>query len=110
MRDRLFTLGAVARAVGFTLVPAAMLATAMVLGRHGPLSQIPTMTFIAPQTYPLTHEINRCELLGTAAEQDSKCEAVWAEIRRRFFIYGPASSDSRRMQTRNQPAARSERQ
>jgi len=109
MGRRRFDFRAVARAVGLAFVPVAMLATAMVLGGHDPSPQVPTMTVIAPQTDPLTHEINRCEALGTAAEQDTKCAAVWTEIRHRFFTYGPAESGSRTTQTQNHAASKSER-
>jgi hypothetical protein len=52
--------------------------------------------------------MTRCEALGMAAEQDARCEAAWAEIRRRFFIYRPADSGSRATQTRNQAASKPE--
>jgi conjugative transfer region protein TrbK len=107
MRAPLFNLRAVARAAGFALVAAALVATAMDFGQHEPLPQPPRMV-VAPQTDPLTHEITRCDALGMAAEQDAKCDAAWAENRRRFFTYGAADSGSRAMQTRAQSASNPE--
>jgi hypothetical protein len=43
-----------------------------------------------------------------AEEQDARCEAAWAEIRRRFFTYGAADNGSRATQTRNQAASKPE--
>ena len=105
MRGRLLNLPAVARAVGFALVAVAIVASAIHLGRH---ESAPRPAIVAPQTDPLAHEITRCEALGMAAEQDARCEAIWAEIRQRFFTYRPAYSGSRSVQTRNQAASKPE--
>ncbi len=107
MRGRLLNIPAVARAAGFALVATAIVATAIHLGRHESAPR-PAGTIVAPQTDPLAQEITRCEALGMATEQDARCEAAWAEIRRRFFIYRPADSGSRATQTRNQAASKPE--
>ena len=107
MRGRLFNLRAVARAAGFALVAVAIVATAIHLGRDQAVPR-PARTVVLPLADPLVREIKRCEALGMAAEQDAKCEAAWAENRRRFFTYHPADSGSRAMQTRNQAASKPE--
>jgi conjugative transfer region protein TrbK len=93
--------------VGFALVATAIGATAIHLGRHEAVPRL-ARTVVAPQTDPLAQEITRCEALGVAAEQDAKCEAASAEIRRRFFTYRPADSGSRATQTRDQAASKPE--
>ena len=108
MRGRLFKIRAIAQTVGFALVAVAMamVATTIDLGRHEPLPQLPR-TVIAPQTVPLMQELTRCEALGTAAEQDPWCEAIWAEIQRRLFKDSP-NSGPRNAQTPNQSASKPE--
>ena len=106
MRVRLFNLRAVTRAAGFTLVAVAIVATAIHLGRDQAVPR-PARTVVLPLADPLVREIKRCEALGMAAEQDARCEAAWAENRRRFFTYHPADSGSRATQTRNQAASKS---
>ena len=107
MRGRLFNLRAVVRAAGFALAAVAIVATTIHLGRDEP-SPRPPRTVVPPLADPLVREIKRCEALGMAAEQDAKCEAAWAENRRRFFTYRPADSGSRNAQTRNQAASKPE--
>lgn len=107
MRGRLFNLRAVARAAGFVLVAVAIVATAIHVGRHE-VAPRPAETAVEPQTDPLVQEIIRCEALGMAAEQDARCNAAWAENRRRFFTYRPADSASRNAQTHNQAASKPE--
>ena len=85
----------------------AIMAAAMHLGRHE-VAPRPVRTVVAPQTDPIAQEITRCEALGMAAEQDAKCNAAWAENRRRFFTYRPVDSGSRNAQTRNQAASKLE--
>ena len=101
MRGRLLNLRAVTRAAGFALVAVAIVATAIHLGRDQAVPR-PARAVVLPLADPLVREIKRCEALGMAAEQDAKCEAAWAENRRRFFTYHPADSDSRTTQIRNQ--------
>jgi conjugative transfer region protein TrbK len=107
MRAPLYYLRAVARAAGFSLAGVAMVATAIHLGRDEVAPQ-PVGMVVTPQTDPLLGELTRCEVLGPAAEQDAKCDAVWAENRRRFFTYRPADCGSCATQTRNQPASKPE--
>jgi len=101
MRERLFIFRAVARVAGFGLAAVAIVATAIHLGRDQTVPR-PARTVVLPLADPLVREIKRCEALGMAAEQDARCEAAWAENRRRFFTYHPADSDSRTTQIRNQ--------
>jgi len=101
MRGRLFNLRAVARAAGFTLVAVAIVATAIHLGRDEAVPR-PARAVVLPLADPLLREMKRCEALGMAAEQDARCEAAWAENRRRSFTYHPADSDSHAPQIRNQ--------
>ena len=107
MRGRLFNLRTVARATGFALVAVAIVATAIYLGRDQAVPR-PARTVVLPLADPLVRETKRCEALGMAAEQDARCEAAWAENRRRFFTYHPADSSSRATQTRNQAASKHE--
>ena len=107
MRGRLFNLRAVTRAAGFTLVAVAIVATAIHLGRDQAVPR-PARTVVLPLADPLVREMKRCEALGMAAERDAKCEAAWAENRRRFFTYHPADRGSRATQTRNQAASKPE--
>ncbi len=107
MRGRLFNLRAVARAAGFAIVAVSIVATAIHLGRDQTMPR-PARTVVLPLADPLVREIKRCEALGMAAEQDARCEAAWAENRRRFFTYRPADSGSRNAQTRNQAASKPE--
>ena len=107
MRVRLFNLRAVTRAAVFTLVAVAIVATAIHLGRDQAVPR-PARTVVLPLADPLVREMKRCEALGMAAEQDVRCEAAWAENRRRFFTYRPADSGSRATQTRNRTGSKLE--
>ena len=107
MRGRLFNLRTVARAAGFALVAVAIVATAIHIGRDQTVPR-PARTVVLPLADPLVREIKRCEALGMAAEQDARCEAAWAENRRRFFTYDPTDNGSRAMQTRNRSASKAE--
>lgn len=91
MQNRLLHLPAIARAVGFALVAIAMIAAAL----HFRAS--PSRISAQPQARaaaldPLAAELKRCELIAEQAKDDPACEAAWAENRRRFFTYAPASS------------------
>jgi conjugative transfer region protein TrbK len=39
----------------------------------------------------LAAALARCQTLGLAAENDTRCQAAWAENRRQFFNDSPAS-------------------
>ena len=107
MRAHLLNLPAIARAAGFALVATAIVATVIHLGRHEAAPR-PVMTVVAPRTDPLMQDLTRCEALGTAAEQDPWCEAIWAEIQRRLFIDAPTDSSSRNAQTSDQAPSKPE--
>ena len=93
MRGRLFNLPAIGRAAGFAAVGVAIVAAAVHIGRqthrataaggeapiHGDL---------------LALALSRCQAIGSAAQDDPACLATWAENRRRFFTYRPATPDS----------------
>ncbi|MBN9508281.1 MAG: putative entry exclusion protein TrbK-alt [Alphaproteobacteria bacterium] len=91
MRVRLLHLPAIARAVGFALVAIAMIAAA--LHFRAASSRIGAQ-LLAPAAVsdPLAAELKRCQLIAEQAKDDPGCEAAWAENRRRFFTYAPAST------------------
>ena len=89
MRTPRLTLTARSRATGFALVGAAIVATALhFLDDRPPASSVTA----ARPADPLAAELARCQALGMAAQNDAACTAAWAENRRRFFTYRPASS------------------
>jgi conjugative transfer region protein TrbK len=81
MRGRPFSMPVVGRLVGFALVAAAIVATAVHVrngsGVAGPAVPPPADTLVAA--------LARCQAMGVAAQDDGPCEAAWAENRRRFF-------------------------
>lgn len=91
MRAPLLHLPAIARAVGFALVAIAMIAAALhfraVSSRIGVQRPNPSA-----MNDPLAAELKRCQLIAEQAKDDPGCEAAWAENRRRFFTYAPAST------------------
>ena len=89
MRTPRLTLTAMSRATGFALVGAAIVATALHLPDDRPTAS--SITAARPAD-PLAAELARCQALGMAAQNDAACTAAWAENRRRFFTYRPASS------------------
>jgi conjugative transfer region protein TrbK len=79
------------RATGFALVGVAIVATTLHFRDDRPTASSVT----APRpTDPFAAELARCQALGMAAQNDDACTAAWAENRRRFFTYRPASSVS----------------
>ena len=40
----------------------------------------------------LTRTLGRCQRMGEAAGDDPRCQAAWAESRRRFLDYGPRAA------------------
>jgi conjugative transfer region protein TrbK len=93
MRARLPNLWAVARALGFTLVGVAIVAAS--LHFRGPPSRIETRPAdVSESPDPLAEELKRCQFIADQAKDDPACEAAWAENRRRFFTYAPASMPS----------------
>ncbi|MGD9501289.1 MAG: putative entry exclusion protein TrbK-alt [Methyloceanibacter sp.] len=91
MRGRLLNPLAVARALGFAVVAIAIVAAA--LHFRTPPRRIEPRSADAP-TSPdsLAEELKRCQLIADQAKDDPACEAAWAESRRRFFTYPPASA------------------
>jgi conjugative transfer region protein TrbK len=89
MRDRLLNLPAIARAVGFALVAIAIIVATLHFRHPPPRLQ---HTDPAAASDPLSDELKRCQLIANQAKDDSACEAVWAESRRRFFTYSPPAS------------------
>ena len=60
---------------------------------HVPVISLDPTVLAAPvATDPLTRELVRCREIGIAADSDPACKAAWAENRRRFFTYVPASA------------------
>lgn len=91
MRARLLQLPAIARAVGFALVAIAMIAAA--LHFRATTSRIAVQPQASAAALdPLAAELKQCQLIAAQAKDDPACEAAWAENRRRFFTYAPASS------------------
>jgi conjugative transfer region protein TrbK len=91
MRGRLLNLPAIGRVVGFALVAAAIVATALHFRTSEPRVQGLHVTPAAASD-PLARELQRCQVLATQAKDDPACEAAWAESRRRFFTYPPAAT------------------
>ena len=89
MRAPCLTLTAMSRTAGFALVGAAIVATALHFRDDRPTAS--SITAARPAD-PLAAELARCQALGMAAQNDATCTATWAENRRRFFTYRPASS------------------
>jgi conjugative transfer region protein TrbK len=91
MPSRRLTLTAISRAVGFVLVGAAIVATALHFRDDRPTAS--SVTAARPAD-PLAAELARCQALRMAAQNDAACTAAWAQKRPRFFTYRPASSAS----------------
>lgn len=91
MRTPRLTLTAMSRAIGFALVGAAIVATALRFrDERTPASSVTA----ARPADPLAAELARCQALGMAAQSDAACTAAWAENRRRFFTFRSPSSAS----------------
>jgi conjugative transfer region protein TrbK len=90
MRGRLLNIPGIGRVAGWVLVAAAIIAAAVQFNRHGAPRPLPTSS-VASRPDPLAAAMARCQTLGMAAENDTVCQAVWAENRRRFFNDSPAS-------------------
>ena len=88
MRGRLLNLPAIARAAGFALVAATIVAAALHFRTSAPRGQGLHVS-PAPASDQLSEELQRCEALAMQAKDDAACEAAWAESRRRFFTYQP---------------------
>ena len=82
MRPRVFNLEQVGRAGAVLLVAAAVITSALTI--HLQDRQRPSAIPIHAVD-PVAVGLERCRGLGTAAADDAQCQAVWAELRRRFF-------------------------
>ena len=91
MRGRLLNLPAIARALGFVFVAIAVVATALHFRTRSARID-PRPADISTTSDPLAEELKRCQLIADQAKDDPACEAAWAENRRRFFTYAPASA------------------
>lgn len=91
MRGKLLNLPAISRALGFALVAVAIVAATLYFRQSGRRVRAPHVNPTAASD-PLTNELRRCQLIANAAKDDAGCEAAWAESRRRFFTYSPATS------------------
>ena len=85
MRGRLPDIPAIGRAAGFALVAAAVVAATLHFREDGPRS----LAAPAAASGGLAEELQRCQVIGVRAEDDSACEAAWTESRRRFLTYDP---------------------
>jgi len=86
MRGRVFNRRALAGAGGLGLAAAAVVAAALYMADGG--SPRPATTARpALSADALAAELARCQTLGDAAGNDTRCLAAWAENRRRFFTY-----------------------
>jgi conjugative transfer region protein TrbK len=91
MRGRLLNMPAIGRAVGFALVAIAIVAAALHFRTSESHVQGLNVSPVAASNL-LATELQRCQALATQAKDDAACEAAWAESRRHFFTYQPASS------------------
>ena len=83
MRPPALSLKQVGRAGAVLLVAVAILALAVAIRLSDrtvgpPAKQIPLVSSV-------NAGLERCRALGTAAADDAQCQAVWAQLRRRFF-------------------------
>jgi conjugative transfer region protein TrbK len=90
MRGRPLNLPAITRAAGFALVAIAIIAATLHF-RDAPSHMQNRSAGPAAAPAPLSDELKRCQVIATQAKDDAACEAAWAENRRRFFTYRPAS-------------------
>jgi len=90
MRARLLNLPAVARALGFAFVTIGIIVAALHF-RTPSAGIAPRSDNISMTPDPLAEELKRCQFIADQAKDDPACEAAWAESRRRFFTYPPAS-------------------
>lgn len=90
MRGRFLNMPAVMRAAGFALIAIAIVAATLHF-RAAPSRLTDHAAGPAATSNPLSGELKRCQLLASEAKDDAACEAAWAENRRRFFTYAPAS-------------------
>ena len=93
------SVGMAGKTAGFTLVGAAILATAVHVHQVDGPGRGEKQAAIASD--PLAPALARCQAIGAAAETDRACDAAWAENRRRFFAGGSAAARTYRPNTVN---------
>jgi conjugative transfer region protein TrbK len=86
MRGQLFARRAVARAGGFALAAAALIAAALYMA-DGASPRLAHTSRPALSADAVAAELARCQALGDTAGNDTRCLGAWAENRRRFFTY-----------------------
>jgi conjugative transfer region protein TrbK len=102
MRGPLPDMPAIGCAVGFALVAAAIVAATLHFRRDEPRG----LAGPAPASTPLTEELQRCRAIAARAEDDSACEAAWAESRRRFLTYDPTPGNAASAPASQKPSGR----
>ncbi len=88
MRGCLLTLGCVGLLAGYLLLGGGITATLTHLLHEAGINR--SGGIILPGTKDdLARTLQRCGRMAAEAQDDPRCQAAWAESRRRFFDYGP---------------------
>ena len=90
MRGRFFHWPAIGRALACLAVAGAILAAAWYAAHQPRVTGVAARASVVSGDV-LSRALARCQTLGDAAGNDPACLAAWAENRRRFFTYAPAS-------------------
>jgi conjugative transfer region protein TrbK len=89
MRRLVRPLGCLGWVIGTTALSAALIAAIVHFEHSSPRAR--SESALTPlKDDALARELVRCQQIGTAAKDDARCDAAWAENRRRFFNYEPA--------------------
>jgi conjugative transfer region protein TrbK len=80
----------IVRALGFILLAGLFVAVLAMINRHRDMPTATGAASVPPSSFfgrdDLSAELRRCNLLGPKDADDPRCNAVWAESRRRFFM------------------------
>ena len=87
MRGILLPMGCLRPIFGFIAVIAVLVATVVYLHSHPTPVGNNTGAVLPLQDSALARVLARCQVIGDAAKDDARCEAAWAENRRRLFTY-----------------------
>jgi len=87
MRGCGLTLGCVGLVLGYIAAGTGIAATLVHLAHRAELTWR-VGADLPRQKGALAHELARCQQIGVGATNDVRCEAAWAESRRRFLDYG----------------------